>query len=75
MGPAKILIGGGALDDNKFYGVSDRTFVVVSNLEDHFSDSIVFHNCQVSHCQFHNITVIGRDEQIKGLKATVSEGV
>lgn len=75
VGPAKVLIVGCRTNDNNFYGVSKKTFVVVSNLEDHFADAIIFRNCRVSHCQFHNVTVIGTDEQINALKAGMSGDV
>ena len=74
-GPAKILITGSHTNANRFFGVSKATFVVVSNPEDHFPDCIVFHKCQISNCELHNVTVIGTADLIKGLKGGMSGDV
>jgi len=71
VGPAKILIGGGgSFNLNRFYGFTGKMFVTVDGpeMERHFRDSIVFQDCRVSGCEFHNVRVLGDDGTIRNHK-------
>lgn len=72
-GPAKILISGGDFTRNYFYGYNERTFVAVEDLAAHFGDAIVFHECRVHGCKFHNITALGSKETIDYLRSVSKE--
>jgi len=74
-GPAKVLLAGSHTSRNRFFGVTSSTFVAVANLEDHFPDCVVFHECEISNCELHNLTVIGTAKQIEALKAGISGDV
>ena len=70
VGPAKLVVMGGHIDDNHFYGTTQSTFVAVAEakgLEPYFADSIVLSNCNVTGCRFHNVTVVGTQETIEVL--------
>jgi hypothetical protein len=72
LGPAKVLLAGCVSNRNKFFGISPRSFVVVSADDDHMADSIIFRDCEITENEFHNITLIGSKEQIAALKSGMS---
>jgi hypothetical protein len=67
VGPAKVVVMGGDIEGNHFYGTTPSTFVAVGNLDPHFADSIVFRNCDIAGCRFHNVTVVGTQQTINVL--------
>jgi hypothetical protein len=74
LGPARVIFAGSKLDDNRFYGTTDYTFVVVPNVAEHFREVIVFCDCRISECEFHNVTVVGTAHQITTLQTGMVEG-
>ncbi len=72
-GPAKILVSGGNYTGCRFYGFSNSTFVVTDTPEKHFADAIVFRECRVSGCKFHNVTILGNADTIRTLRAGMTE--
>ena len=72
-GPAKILVAGGRYTGCRFYGFSNSTFVATDTPEKHFGDAIVFRECQVSGCKFHNVTILGSADTIRNLRVGMAE--
>lgn len=73
VGPATLVVMGGTIGDNHFYGGSAETFVVSDTLGSYFADSIVLRNCAVAGCRFHNVTVIGDQLDIDVLRGDMVE--